>query len=176
MMTDAIPFAVAVGLAATAAITDWRTGRIPNWLTLPPLVIAPTAYLLLIGLEGLLFSFLGAIICGAAPYLLFRRGAIGGGDVKLLAAVGALVGVMVGLEGQLLGFLIASVYSIALRVFAGSFGTLCKNCFFLVANPFLPPHWQRPLQRGEMTSLRLGGFMLLGLCGAVALRYPPLWS
>ena len=118
-MSDAIPFAVAVGLAATAAITDWRSGRIPNWLTLPPLMVAPAAYLILLGVEGLVFSLLGAFACGAAPYLLFRRGALGGGDVKLLTAIGALVGVMVGLEGQLLGFVIAACYAIALRAFGG---------------------------------------------------------
>ncbi len=33
--------AAALGLALTAAITDWRRGEIPNWLTLPPLIVAP---------------------------------------------------------------------------------------------------------------------------------------
>jgi prepilin peptidase CpaA len=176
MITDAIPLAVAVGLAAAAAITDWRTGRIPNWLTLPPLMAAPVAYLLLAGMQGFLFSLLGALACGAVPYLLFRRRAMGGGDVKLLAAIGALVGTMVGIEVELLGFVIAACYAIAMRAFSGGFGTLVHNCFFLVANPFLPPHWQRELRRAEMTSLRLGGFLLLGLCVAVALRCQPLWS
>src|SRR5687767_10166147 len=109
-MTDAIPYAVAVGLAAAAAITDWRTGRIPNWLTLPPLVAAPVAYVAAAGLDGLLPSLLGMLVCGAPPYILFRRGAMGGGDVKLLAAVGAVAGISVGLEGQLLGLVIASLY------------------------------------------------------------------
>jgi prepilin peptidase CpaA len=101
---------------------------------------------------------------------------MGGGDVKLLAAIGALVGMMIGIEVQLLGFVMAACYALAIRAFSGGFGTLLHNCFFLVANPFLPPHWQRELRRAEMTSLRLGGFMFLGLCATAVLRYQPLWS
>ena len=34
-------FAFAIVVAAVGAIYDWRTGHIPNWVTLGPLVAAP---------------------------------------------------------------------------------------------------------------------------------------
>jgi prepilin peptidase CpaA len=175
-MIEMIPIAIAVGLVAMAAITDWRTGRIPNWLTVPPLMAAPVAYFAIAGVDGLVFSVVGALVCIACPYVLFRRGAIGGGDVKLLAMIGALVGVMIGLEGQLLGFIIAAVYAIGLRVFGGGLRKLAHNCFFLFSNPVLPAPYKREVARSEMSSLRLGGFILLGLCASVTLRHPELWS
>ena len=34
----------ALVVAAIAAVFDWCTAEIPNWLTLPPIVVAPFAY------------------------------------------------------------------------------------------------------------------------------------
>jgi prepilin peptidase CpaA len=71
-------------LAATATWFDLRERKIPNWLTIPALV----AGLLLNRWDGAA----GALL-GAAFYLPgFLLGMAGGGDVKLLAAVGALAG------------------------------------------------------------------------------------
>ncbi|HEY0828977.1 MAG TPA: A24 family peptidase [Bacilli bacterium] len=75
-----------------AFITDIRKQIIPNKLT----AIASLAGLLwnLInkGLEGLLFSLAGLISGFVALLLLFLFKAIGAGDVKLFAAVGAIAG------------------------------------------------------------------------------------
>jgi prepilin peptidase CpaA len=82
-----IPLAGFAGLMATAAIEDFRRLIIPNGLVLGlcilwPLhvVMAPTLTLMAAG---------AALLCAAAVFvvgaLLFSRGLIGGGDVKLLA-------------------------------------------------------------------------------------------
>jgi prepilin peptidase CpaA len=79
-------------LLTWAAIEDWRTRRIRNWLTLS------------IMLSGFLQTFisgsqitpgesaLGFVVGLGLPLALFLLGAIGGGDVKLLAAIGAWLG------------------------------------------------------------------------------------
>src|SRR5688572_13604449 len=109
----------AVLVAAVAAAFDWRTGNIPNWLTLGPLCAAPVAhagYHLAIGrsaeaLHAAGFSVLGAAVCGVVPWLFFRQGAIGGGDVKLLAALGAICRPMLGLELQFYAYIAAAVFA-----------------------------------------------------------------
>ena len=81
-----------LALAAVAAVIDWRSRRIPNWLNL---VIAIGG--LGLAMEGRLgvsvgMSILG-LICGfILLFPAFALGAMGGGDVKMLAAVGAWTG------------------------------------------------------------------------------------
>ncbi|HEX7478382.1 MAG TPA: A24 family peptidase [Polyangiales bacterium] len=88
-------------VVALAAFFDTRTGRIPNLVTLPPLAAAPLVHGLVSGPGALGGSFLGAVLCAAVPALLFVRGGMGGGDVKLFAALGALLGTQLGLEIEL---------------------------------------------------------------------------
>ncbi len=77
---------------ALAMAWDMRTQRIPNGLTLPPLALGFVLNGMRGGSHGLLFSFEGLGIAGV--FLLFWAlgGGLGAGDVKLLGAVGALMG------------------------------------------------------------------------------------
>src|SRR5262249_11024544 len=97
-----LPFvALALAVSAIGAAIDHRTGHIPNWLTHATLVIAPLAHaaravLLHAGPKGaavqLGWSFAGMALGLAVPLLLYMvSSAIGGGDVKLFAGIGALV-------------------------------------------------------------------------------------
>ena len=52
----------AVALALIAGWTDLRSRRIPNWLTVPGLLIGVTANTVLNGWSGLKASLLGAAI------------------------------------------------------------------------------------------------------------------
>lgn len=168
-MTEAIPSLVALALAAAAAFTDWRTGLIPNRLTVPPLALAPVIYFFLGGVPAAVASVLGALLCGAVPYVLFRRDAIGGGDVKLLAAIGAVVGAGVGLEGELFAFALAAAWALVVCAARGGLGPLLRNTLRLVVNPLVPAHRRRPLLHHPMMSLRLGVFVLIGLGASLGL-------
>lgn len=83
-----------VSLALTAARIDMATGRIPNALTYPTLIISFLSVLILKP-EALGSALLGALIA-AGPLLLAAtacKGAIGMGDVKLMAVAGFVLGV-----------------------------------------------------------------------------------
>ena len=81
-----------LGLLTWAAAVDVRERRIPNWLTFS---------LMLAGL-GQSFTwartvspsdaFLGLLTGFGLTFALFALGAVGGGDVKLLAGIGAWLG------------------------------------------------------------------------------------
>jgi prepilin peptidase CpaA len=76
-----------------AAWLDWRTRRIPNWLTVPGFILGIGVHSLIGGWHGALGSLEGA---GMGLLILFPmvvlRG-LGAGDWKLMGAVGALLGV-----------------------------------------------------------------------------------
>jgi len=75
--------------AVAAAICDLRTRTIPGWLNLAGFSLG----LLIHAISGTLVSSLLASLIGFAIGLtFFQIGAIGGGDVKLVAALGALLG------------------------------------------------------------------------------------
>ena len=93
-----ITFAVLTAVVLTAAVFDWRTERIPNRL-LGPAILIGFALAAIFGfihsgvsgsLGGFTSSFL-AMLAGFIPmFLIFMAGGLGGGDVKLMAAVGAI--------------------------------------------------------------------------------------
>jgi prepilin peptidase CpaA len=71
---------------------DVISRRIPNRLTYPAVIAAFVVRFGFLGWRGLLEGVLGLLICGGVFFLLFVIRAMGGGDVKLMSAVGAWVG------------------------------------------------------------------------------------
>ncbi len=78
-------------LLALAAACDIRAHRVPNWLSLAGLVLGLVWHMFWGGWPGLLQS-LGGIGIAALALLPYAVRALGAGDVKLLGAVGALMG------------------------------------------------------------------------------------
>ncbi|CAN5898640.1 prepilin peptidase [soil metagenome] len=83
--------AALMALAVLASVSDLRTRRIPNALTVTGLGIA-LALRGAVGVEPLIAGLAGAAIALAPAVPLVALGGLGGGDAKLLAAVGAFVG------------------------------------------------------------------------------------
>ena len=80
-------------LISLAMYSDFRWRKIANRLTLPAIVLGLLLNLLGNGWWGLLWSLLGCF-AGIGLFLLpYRFGKIGGGDVKLMGALGALLGI-----------------------------------------------------------------------------------
>ncbi|QQR90971.1 MAG: prepilin peptidase [Myxococcales bacterium] len=167
---------ITLSVCAVAAFTDWRRTTIPNWLTFPVLILAPIYAAVLEFPWGLIRSLLGMVLCGLVPLLLFYKRAVGGGDVKLLAAVGALCGYMIGIEIQLFAFIIAAIYALLALTWKGLLWRTLSNTFFLSFNVFLPKEKRRTIEPQLLSSLRFGLpiFSAAGL--SIALRSISLWG
>jgi prepilin peptidase CpaA len=87
-----VPQAAALVVALVACITDLRTRRIPNALTFGAALAAFAFGAISAGWSGLGSSLAGwaAGLAVFLPFFLLRG--IGGGDVKLMAALGAWLG------------------------------------------------------------------------------------
>jgi prepilin peptidase CpaA len=175
------PFLIAaVLICGIAAWTDWRTGNIPNWLTFGTLGLAPVAHVAVSfahhapAAEAFAnggYSLLGGLACGFLPMLLYRRGGIGGGDVKLFAAIGALLRTMVGVEAEFYCFLAAALIAPAHLAYEGKLFRTLKNSALLVVNPFLPAEKKLVVQREVMSWIRLGPAIFLGVVLTAALYW-----
>lgn len=84
--------AVLISVVLLAAFCDLRSRNIPNWLTLGGVAAGLALHPYLAGWAGLKFSAsgLGLAILMFIPLFILRW--LGGGDVKLMAAAGALAG------------------------------------------------------------------------------------
>jgi prepilin peptidase CpaA len=83
-----------ISLVLVAAFCDLRYRRIPNWLTISGVLagIALNSFIYR-GWPGLRLSLAGLAVGFAAYFFLYSLRAMGGGDVKLMTAIGALVGI-----------------------------------------------------------------------------------
>jgi prepilin peptidase CpaA len=112
-----IVLAPAVVLALIAGVTDWRSRRIPNWLTVPGFLAGVVINVVAGGLEGLKTSLLGAGLglLVLLPFVFLR--ALGAGDWKLAGALGAFVGWRA-LADLLMGsVLVAGIMALALVIY-----------------------------------------------------------
>jgi prepilin peptidase CpaA len=128
-----------IALLVVAALIDWRTLRIPNWLTL-----AGMAWGLLYNATHSTSIAAGLVTAAAGlaaglllmlPFWLLR--VMGAGDVKLMAAVGAVVGFPNVLQAILWSFIFggvaAVVYALSTRVFrrmASNVGAIAQSMAF----------------------------------------------
>jgi prepilin peptidase CpaA len=164
-----IVIGLTVALAAVAAFWDWRTGLIPNWLTLPPLLLAPLLYFFVQGGDPALFSALGILGGGLPAYVLFRMGAIGGGDVKLFGALGAINGFVAGTEMFALTMFVAALQACLLLFARGRLGAALGCSWQIVANVFRPASRRRSIAPEAMTEMRLGPSILVGAVLAIVI-------
>lgn len=93
---------------------DLRSRRIPNWLTGSAIVGGLLLQCWLRRGSGLVDSLLGLVFGLALLLPLFALGKFGGGDLKLLAAVGALRGFRFVWRAALLGALSGGALALAI--------------------------------------------------------------
>jgi prepilin peptidase CpaA len=111
---DVLPAYTAAAAASVAAILDLRSRRIPNWLTATALLAGVLLNGMLSGLEGAVASVLGAAVGLAMLLPFYAMRAIGAGDVKLLAALGALLGASLLVSVAIYGALVGGAISIVI--------------------------------------------------------------
>jgi prepilin peptidase CpaA len=98
-MNGQVWIAILVGVAAT--VDDLRRRQIANWIPVAALVGGLAWQISQSGWRGALDSLLGTV-AGFAVFLVFYLlGGMGGGDVKLMAGFGALLGARRLLEASL---------------------------------------------------------------------------
>ena len=167
-------FACAVTLAS--AWTDARTGRIPNLLTLPMVFFGLCFGATNGGWVGLGSSLLGAALCFGVPYGLYLTSggsAIGGGDVKLFAALGALLGPSAGLEVELASLVLLAVFALMILTWRGRLFSMLQRTLWLSINWALPRAKRRSLEPEMMVSMRMGPAICVATWGFAVLELLP---
>lgn len=169
---------IATLVVAVAALIDLRTGRIPNWLTLGGIAVGLLGHgaiaLASDGPRGAALSvgtaLLGAALGAAGPLVLYRLHALGGGDVKLFAALGVLLGPMLGLEAQLLSFVCAALVLPLRLAWAGNLFETLRRSLAVALGLVLPAAGRPPVNEAAMSWFRLGPAIFAGTVWAILAR------
>lgn len=92
MSTELFLLFDALAVAVAAAVIDVQQRRIPNWLTYSAMVMGLLLRAYYFGWRGLLTAVGGCLLAGGIVFVFYAVRAMGAGDLKLLAAIGSMVG------------------------------------------------------------------------------------
>lgn len=121
-------------LVAVSGFFDLKERKIPNKVTFSGILIGVLFNLITGGWMGFLQGILGLFTGLAVFFLPFAMGGMGAGDVKLMGAIGALMGwrfsVMTGLYSAVVGGLMVLVY----LLYTGKLRDTLKKILFSIIN------------------------------------------
>jgi prepilin peptidase CpaA len=115
------------------------------------------------------------LLCGLVPLVMWRKGAIGGGDVKLFAALGALTLPRFGFEAELYVFVVAAFLGPMELIYRGKMLQVLGNIGAQFANLFRKKENRRPLDPALTGWFRLGPCFAIGFAVQVLFHCRSPW-
>ena len=126
-----------LSFVALCIVGDVRTRRIPNLLCGLAIVVGVLLNTAHSGTVGLLASMEGTLAAMALLLFPFSMGGIGGGDVKMMGAIGALLGLHAGIMALFAGLVFGGVIMAIHLVRLGRLGKTAATVATMVAASFL---------------------------------------
>jgi prepilin peptidase CpaA len=105
--------AIAVVFIVACCVVDARTRRIPNVLSAGAMLAGLGLNAAYFGMVGFWVSLGGLLAAGAVLLPAFAVGGLGAGDVKMMGAIGALIGPQLALAALGLGMIFGGVIMLA---------------------------------------------------------------
>jgi prepilin peptidase CpaA len=128
---------ILLALLLAALFFDLTRKKIPNFLTFPVILLGILANTITGGLDGLLFSAYGLLLGLAILFIPFMLGGMGGGDVKLLGAIGALKGLQFVFSAAVFTALCGGILAVICLIYNRQLLRILKKLFAFVAVPLL---------------------------------------
>jgi prepilin peptidase CpaA len=152
-------------LVFTAAYLDLRWRRIPNWLVLSGAVAGIGLNWFLLELDGLKLALMGLGLAMLIYFPLYLLRAMGAGDVKLMMAVGALVGWRIWLTIFILTGISGGIIAVVILLWQHRLRKTAWNIGFLLQRLL---HLQVPYASNEELDVRSGKGLKLPHGAAIA--------
>jgi prepilin peptidase CpaA len=153
---ESIYVSVSVICAGIASVYDFRYRRIPNLLTGPAILFGLLLHLVLGGPAQLGMAALAGLIAGGIFLVFYIAGGMGAGDVKLMTAVGCVVGMSEVKNVMVSTVLIGAAFAVVMAVRHGRLRQTITNIARLVRHHGSEGLTSHPeLNVGNSNTLRL---------------------
>jgi len=120
-----------------AVIYDIIFYKIPNWLTFPAAITAIAYHSIINGIDGFLFSIEGIGLGIALLIIFYLKGGMGAGDVKLMGAVGGLIGPKGVFVAFLFTAIVGGIYALVLMALHGFLKETVKRYILILKTSIL---------------------------------------
>jgi prepilin peptidase CpaA len=162
----------AITISSVAAAADIRFRRIPNWLTYSAMLFGVGYHTIVNGTQGFFFGAAGLFLGLALLIVFYLAGGMGAGDVKLMGAVGALLGP----KGVFIAFiftaLVGGIYAIILLLLRFRVkGTAIRLSIMFSSLRFGASFTGAPVNTNEKTAV-----LNYGVCIAIGVFLTVLWN
>ena len=152
---------------------DVQTLKIKNKITVSYLVLGLILNTLLSGSQGLVFGLMGMIIGLLSLFWLYLLGGVGAGDVKLFAAIGAIMGKSYIIDLAIYSSICAGIVGICAMIYYRKLQKSFKNIFSILLSIILFKSPKTVANYAKETSLKIP-YMIAVLPGAVLEVFWPL--
>jgi len=169
-----IPLAIDVCaflLLGLCAYWDLRYRKIPNWATLPGIVLGFGMNGIHSGWAGMKASGLGFLVGFGALLVLFVLGWMGGGDVKLMAAVGTLKGYPFVASALFYSLIVGVVIGVAMLVWNRRTLDTLKNLFYVIGSRVSRLVPKQDIDPSKTQKIPFGLAIVLGTAWALIMGY-----
>ncbi len=165
--------AVALLCALAAALFDLKSRRIPNLLTGPAMLLGLLLHFCSGGWRDLLAAFGALLLCGLVFLVFHLAGGMGAGDVKLIAALGCILGLPHAASLLILTALAGGVLAFGYALYRGQLRQTAGNVLALAAHHTeqgLTPHPEFNVQNTATLRLPYGLAIAAGCILTLALQ------
>lgn len=116
---------------------DVTERRVPNFLTFPIILWGIVSSGVISGFSGILFSLSGFLVGMAVFFIPFALNGMGAGDVKLMAAIGSLMGWQFVLVAALASAIVGGVISLGVILVHGGVLNTIRNIRYVLLAPII---------------------------------------
>jgi prepilin peptidase CpaA len=161
------PALVLLAVALISAFTDLVRGKIYNAVTYPAIVVGVVLQVWLHGAAGLPLALAGFAVGFFPAFVLFVLGGMGGGDVKLLGAIGAIAGPVVATETLILAFLFGGLFALAKLAWHGQLFDSALRIVRVLAGYVVPGLGRATAAKTPALTVRFGVAICLAALAAL---------
>jgi prepilin peptidase CpaA len=162
MIASTGSWVVLLFILAVSIVTDVKYKKIFNGVTLPGIMLG-LLFGLLAGFPDAFFNRLIGLTLGFAVFfILFLSGYMGGGDVKLVAAIGALTGYPFIVDAIFFGILAGGLYAVVFMLVKKRFLENMTSIFRFILSIINPWRQTHSLKREDSLKIPYGVCISVG--------------